>query len=327
MSFLCRAGRDLFTRFAPFIKKLKISSPGRQLLHRSARIEKTSLLRGSMTVEASVILPCFLFFFINLSSSLEMIRLQANIMYAVHEAGNEICLYGSLLTEEMRTVGQTGHAGSVSDSTGPVETEEGTVSDLIIGEILSKTYVKSRIEDELGNSYLSKSPLKNGSESLNFLGSSFGDGDIVDVKLSYRVETPINIVAPSGFYMPGRFYGHLWNGYEINGDSQSLDQEKIVYITEDSEVYHVSTACTHLKLTIRPVLFSEVGDARNSGGGRYSPCEICARGEAPDTVYIGAQGDRYHYSDDCYTLTRSYTAVPLSDVEDTHRPCMRCGGG
>ena len=65
-----------------------------------------------MTIEAAVVLPCFLFFFINLSSSLEMIRLHGNLEYALHNAGNEVCLYGSLLTDEMRNLGKTGHVSA-----------------------------------------------------------------------------------------------------------------------------------------------------------------------------------------------------------------------
>ena len=323
MSFLCRVDRYKHTLFAHKNKYLN-SSPGRQLLHRSARIEKTSLLRGSMTVEASVILPCFLFFFINLSSSLEMIRLQSNMMYALHDVGNEMCLYGSLLTDEIKDMGPAGHE---KDGQGPGKEEADNTddhfTDLITGSLFSQTYVKTRIEEELGDKYLSGSPMKPG--SMRFVGSAFGENDIIDVRLSYEVETPIRWISPSGFSLPGRFYGHLWNGYELDGQEQSLIQEQIVYITDDSEVYHVTTSCTHLRLTIRPVSYAEVSSERNLGGNKYHPCEVCARGEAPDTVFVGAWGDRYHYSDDCYTLTRSYTAVPLSEVEDSHKPCSRCG--
>ena len=325
MSFLCRAGRHKHTLF-DHKKIYRISSPGRQLLHRSVRIEKTSLLQGSMTVEASVILPCFLFFFINLSSSLEMIRLQSNVQYALHKAGNEVCLYGSLLTEELKEMGPAGHGGSKQESApGDAGDEADQISELITGMLLSQTYVRSAMESELTKTYLEESPLKNGPDSFDFAGSLFDENDIVDIRLTYGVETPIKWISPAGFSMPARFYGHLWNGYELEGGGLAPVQEQIVYITDDSEVYHVTTTCTHLKLSIRPVSYADVSGERNTGGARYYPCEVCASGSAPDVVYVGSWGDRYHYLDDCYTLTRSYTAVPLSEVEDSHRPCMRCG--
>ena len=332
MSFLCGImHRHNYKKDTSFI----IPSPG-QLLTHLFRIEKTSLLSGSMTVEAAVVLPCFLFFFMNLSSSLQMIALHGNLEYALHSAGNEICLYGSLLTDPMKELGSTGHVssssaeGAASSEHADEHADEEAGSELmayIQGGILSGTYVGYRIEEELGEEYISSSPLRNGMSGLNFFGSTLSkDSDIVDIKLSYPVETPFDLVGAGSFYMAERFYGHLWNGYEIEGTGGSLDQEQIVYITEDSEVYHVTTSCTHLKLSVRGVEYADVPECRNNGGGRYSPCEVCASGDRPDIVYITSEGDRYHYSSECYTLTRTYSAVPLSDVEESHRPCSRCGG-
>ena len=327
MSFLCGMGIRLF----PFKNTTMgtIPSPG-QMANSLFRIEETSLLRGSMTVEAAVVLPCFLFFFINLSASLQMIALHGNLEYALHSAGNEVCLYGSLLTDEMKGLGETGHVSGEETSSSSPSGESDGASDImtyITGEVLSATYVKYRIETELGDEYLASSPLRNGASSLTFLGSTIGkDNDIVDIKLSYAVKTPLETIGIGGFYMAGRFYGHLWNGYEIEGTGTELSQEQIVYVTEDSEVYHVTTSCTHLRLSVRAVDYLDLDECRNSSGGRYYPCSVCASGEHPDVVCITTDGDRYHYSDQCYTLTRSYTAVPISQVEDTHRPCSRCGG-
>ena len=343
MSFLC--GRLLHPDHLNSKQEGK-SSPGQQLLLSfCSRIEKTSLLAGSMTVEAAIVLPVFLFFFINLSASLEMIRLYGNLEYALHGAGNEVCLYGSLLTEPMKDLGATGHVGpadsgnsgssasdgspEMPDTPGGGNVSSGDIDSILAiaeGTALSYTYVRYRMTDELGEDYLDSSPLTSGSSGLNFYGSSI-DNDILDIRLSYRVETPFNIAGIRSFMMAGRFYGHLWNGYALTGNAASESEEQIVYITENSEVYHLTTSCTHLRLSVRPVDYSSVGDERNGSGGNYYPCEICARGEAPDTVYICTSGDRYHFDGECYTLTRTYSAVPLSEVEDSRRPCSRCGGG
>ena len=330
MSFLCGMIKTHKKTHYTFFPK---PSPG-QLLLKMFRIEKTSLLRGSMTVEASVVLPCFLFFFINLSSSLRMIALHGNLEYALHAAGNEVCLYGSLLTDPMKNLGGTGHisASQTSDGESGENSENSPENEFdlmsyVQGGILSGTYVKYRMEEELGEEYLANSPLKNGASGLLFYGSSISEnGDIIDIKLSYSVKTPLDVIGAGPFYMAGRFYGHMWNGYEIEGTGSELGQVRMVYITEDSEVYHVTTACTHLRLSVRGVEYELLDECRNNNGGRYTPCEICASGEHPETVYITSEGDRYHYSSECFTLTRSYRAVPLSDVEDTHRPCSRCGG-
>ena len=328
MSFLCGTTPNLHTKFNRYAFFSKDPSPGRN--KDTSRIEKTSLSCGSMTVEAAVVLPLFLFFFINLSSSLDMIMLHSDLQYSLHNAGNELCLYGSLLTEEMKGLGATGHTGAAEGHSDD-GAAEGTPSDSVLdveGIALSYTYVKYRMAGELGEEYLSGSPLRNGSLSLNFLGSSIGeDSDFVDIKLSYAVKTPLDSIGMPVMYMAGRFYGHLWNGYEISGSDESLDQERIVYITADSEVYHITPACTHLKLSVRGLDPADLDNERNGSGGRYYPCTVCAHGDVPDTIYVCSEGDRYHYDFDCYTLTRNYSPVPLSEVEDSHRPCSRCGGG
>ncbi len=348
MSFLCG-----MLSFQHNIIRKRFPSPGRkQLLPQIiSRIEKTSLLGGSMTVEAAVVLPVFLFFFINLSASLEMIRLYGNLEYALHSAGNEVCLYGSLLTDPIKDLGMTGHIGAAGsggssevvsepgsatgsggeDSSGAGNSSQEDINSILEmaeGTAISYTYVRYRMIDELGEDYLNSSPLTNGTNSLNFYGSSIDAGnDCIDIRLSYRVGTPFDIAGIRSFMMAGRFYGHLWNGYAVSGNTAEETREQIVYITENSEVYHLTTACTHLRLSVRAVDYADVGDERNRGGGNYYPCEICARGDAPETVYICSEGDRYHYNGECYTLTRTYTAVPISEVVDSRRPCSRCGGG
>ena len=53
--------------------------------------EKTN---ASMTVEASILLPLFLFFFLNLGCALEMIRLHGNLQLALWETGSKLSVYG-----------------------------------------------------------------------------------------------------------------------------------------------------------------------------------------------------------------------------------------
>ena len=201
----------------------------------------------------------------------------------------------------------------------------GTVSGRMnAGDVSTGTLEYAVSDDGLIDEALDKALF--GEYLMRYMGR-YGDADESDIRLSCRVGTPYNIAGIHSFMMAGRFYGHLWNGYAVNGDASSASQEQIVYITENSEVYHLTTSCTHLRLSVRPVDLASVGNERNGSGGIYYPCEVCARGDAPGTVYICSSGDRYHYSGECYTLTRTYTTVPISEVADSRRPCSRCGGG
>ncbi len=340
--------------FSDMISKIKPFSGCK----RSGKIVKRTLshfARGSMTVETAIVLPLFLIFFINLSSAVEMIRLHGNIAMALWDTGSKLSFYGALLTEPVKDMGRTGHQdidiygesendGQLNEGTrNDTQNTEGTSGDIhdkeqqnetgkiILRElgdlVISYAYIRNRLVSYLGSDYLNNSPIAGGSDGLCMIESELiGDDDIIDIGVTYRVSPPIDFGKLLTFRMSNRYYAHLWNGYNVGGDKGTEKREKIVYITEDSEVYHTSTSCTYLKLAIRPSTMSALPGERNMSGGTYSRCLLCGWGDAPHTIYLCDEGGRYHYSRDCYSLKRNYKAVSLKSVQGTHRPCSRCGG-
>lgn len=112
---------------------------------------------------------------------------------------------------------------------------------------------------------------------------------------------------------------HAWCGY-----TNPYCEEGYVYITDDSEVYHLSRDCTHIKLTIEEISPGEVKSRRNSNGNRYRPCSICHSALSDEKLFITPEGDRYHNSITCSGLKRTVRAIRLSEKGD-RRPCSRCG--
>ena len=112
--------------------------------------------------------------------------------------------------------------------------------------------------------------------------------------------------------------------YEEEQQEESPEDDRIVYITEEKVVYHQSLDCPSLNLVITSCLFSDVSQKRNTAGGKYYPCEKCAKGARPDTVFIAKIGDRYHYRRDCSGLKRTITQITLSEARKTRRVCKRC---
>ena len=53
-----------------------------------------------MTVEAAILLPVFLFFFLNLLSFLEILRLHGKIEMGLWDVGSDLCLYSYAFTGE-----------------------------------------------------------------------------------------------------------------------------------------------------------------------------------------------------------------------------------
>ncbi len=293
-------------------------------------IKRTFLhpIKGSMTVETAMVLPLFLVFFVNLASSIEMIRLHSNISFALWDTGKKISYYGSFLSNPIKSLGKTGHnALTTGDDSGLRTEEEKDMADTLLGElgdlVISYTYIKNKVVDKLGNDYLESSPLTG---DISFWESDLFKDDVVDITMTYKVSPPIMPEELIGFRMYNRYYAHIWNGYDVSGEGNEKEDDRIVYITKDSEVYHTNVNCTYLKLSVRPTAYSSLGEERNSDGGRYGRCLICGWGAAPAVVYICDEGGKYHYSRSCFTLRRSYSAVSLKSVRNTHRPCSRCGG-
>lgn len=262
-------------------------------------------LKAGMTVEASIVLPLFLFFFLNLGSALEMIRLHGNIQLALWRTGSELAVYGYAV-----------------DRGG---TPEGTQDDWwtrLSGAAFSSVFVKARLVNLLGEEYLDNSPLADGTGSLMLWESRlFGEGDTIDLIVTYSVAPWSRAVGFLPFRMTNRYYAHIWNGYAIPENPQ--DRE-LVYVAETGQVFHITRDCTHLRLSVRQIGAGELKNARNQYGKKYTFCEKCARGGRVEIIYITDEGDRYHYKRGCPGLKRTVRSMPKEDARKRYRPCSRC---
>ncbi len=99
-----------------------------------------------MTLETALILPLFLFFFLNLGSAVEMLRLHGNLAFALRDVGSRLCVYGSA-------------AETFSEGERPELPELADIA-------LSYTYVKGEVTELLSKQYLDASPLQFGTASL-----------------------------------------------------------------------------------------------------------------------------------------------------------------
>lgn len=272
---------------------------------------KRNNAEASMTVEASVVLPLFIFFFLNLSTSIEMIRLHGNLQLALWEAGNCVTVYGGMTWEEEAGVvreGQEEIAGTQEDSWWME----------LIGVVGAYTYVKAQLVEYLGEDYLESSPLTNGVNSLQFLESNvYESEDCFEVVVTYSVSPMSSIAGFIPFRMTNRYYGHLWNGYEIP------EGEIFVYIAESGRVYHTNRECTHLQLSVQKVECQEAIDSRNAHGEKYKACEKCWDSALAGMVFITEEGNCYHSTSSCAGLKRTIICVPASEVEKWSL-CSRC---
>lgn len=258
------------------------------------RLPGKRLLSASMTVEAAVILPICLIFFMNIGYAIEMIRLHNNLQYALTVSGNRSALYGSVVGE------------STAES------------------VLATVYLRESVIACLGKSYLEDSPLTYGCNGMNFLESEMlTEKDHVDVTLTYSVSPFTSFSGLFRFRMANRYYAHRWNGYDVLSEGQ--DCEEIVYVTESGQVVHLDKGCKHLCLTVREVACDSIERERNASGGRYSACERCYREDMCGDLFVTKEGNRYHSRRDCSGLKRTVYAIGSNEAEERgYRICSDC---
>lgn len=280
------------------------------------------LLQASMTVEAALVLPLFLYFMGQVLYLFDMVRLQSSMLAALHETGTQISEYAYYL----RFGGDAAEQGGVH-------------SDILQGIAggnewtslaLSETYVRDSVAKQIGKEWLANSCIEGGTSGISYLQSGILSGDdIVDLVADYRIKPFLPVFGLRSMAAQARYYGHAWVGYSGEGDESagesSEEDEQTVYITPTGVVYHKDVGCTYLKPSVRTISAAELGTARSRDGSKYYACERC-RPAAAGNVVITSEGNRYHSSASCTAIQRDIQAVSLSEIKSTRRACSKCGG-
>lgn len=250
--------------------------------------------KGSVTVETALVLPLFLFLFINIISLFEMIHIHTLLDSGLTRAGQEISSYAPLV-------------------------------DNYENVLLTEVYVKERVIQIVGRDRINRSPIIGGTTGIMLWRSEIKEeNDVIDLVMTYRVEPWLPIYGVGEMTLINRCYIKAYTGYEKK--EYSGNEEKY-YVADTGEVYHLYRSCTHLQLTITLIETEKLEQARNENGSKYKPCEICWEEETEtEQCYITPQGDRYHLSVSCTGLKRTIYVITESQIGN--RPlCSRCGGG
>lgn len=250
--------------------------------------------QGSLTVEAALVLPLFLFFMI------------AAIQYAA--ALDAAVRYGAALSQTGKTMAAAAYA---------VQHEAGEGG--AAAAALSGAYAHQKVVALAGKSKAVK--------NINMALSSFlQEDDRIDLVMTYQIRSPVGLVKLPGNFFLQRACVRAWTGRSESGGADREDREgegkELVYVTQTGSVYHEDPNCTHLRLSIRRIDREAVDSLRNSGGEKYHACEKCGGGSGAG-VYITNEGNRYHGSLSCSGLKRTVRQV---DREECGlRACKKCG--
>jgi len=270
-------------------------------------INKLKNNRGSLSLEAAIALPIFIFAFFSIISWIEIFRAYGEIETSMCRSGREIALYSS--ASELI---QNGDSLEDLDSS-------------FISTVLSDGYTYYRLETDYINGIgQSTKVTQNNLSILSLANSNMSlSEDKININITYKVSPLVNYFDIFGVYITNSCYLHPWTGYSISENTMSENEERMVYVTETGTVYHLSKSCTYLDLSIQTVSASDISSSRNLNGSTYSSCELCDP-QLEGLLFITSYGDRYHCSLTCSGLKRTINEIPLSEASETLNCCSRC---
>ena len=249
---------------------------------------------GSMTIEAALLLPIVLFFFLHLAGVMEMLRFHGKLEAALWNTGNQIALYADTFPELVETMPDVG---------------------------VSYLFVQNQVKAFLGEDYLKASPLVYGTEGLNYLRSDYMDEDeCVDIVVTYQVKPQVTIF-PFGYRRMGsRYYARCWTGYDVTKEEQA---HRYVYVTPHGEVWHNTPECTYIYHEVESVPAAQISELKNDRGEAYELCKFCGNESEGEQVYFTREGEKYHLRSNCSAIYKDIQAVEWYEGI-SYRPCSRC---
>ena len=281
---------------------------------RIVTILKRTSQPASVTLEAALILPFFMFAMLSLMSIFEALRIQSVLQAALHQAGREtaVLAFDAKFTSE---IANEDMAKELSPDA------EGFTS------AACHLYASARAREYIRENLAGDGSIAGGISGINFLFETpYSENYSIDIIARYSIEP---------FFIPGkilsipmeiRYFSHAWLGYAEGKISEDYDAgtEEIVYITQTGSAYHRDIACTYLKPTVSSTDFGNISSKRNKSGAVYYPCEACGAFVSGTHVFITDYGNRYHSKENCSKIYREIQAVYLSEVGGRHE-CSKCG--
>ena len=243
--------------------------------------------KGSLTLEAAVVVPLFFFAMLSLICVLEMMTVKSTMRHALYSAGREISQQSYVI---------------------PLTTGVG---------------LKQRIVKTVGKERIERSLIRGGVAGIDCSRTICYQGNAeYDLSVRYRMEVPILCFKLPMVTCEEELKVKGWTGLSTGTKTEEADT--VVYVTKEGTVYHKDMFCTYLVMSVKTTTWEEIGSLRNQSGGRYYACESCGR-SADNTgrLYITDYGDRYHVSIGCSTLKRVVYAVPYHEVSE-RGGCAKC---
>lgn len=308
------------------------------ILNNRRLYKKDFLIKGSLTVEAALVFPIFLFAITAILYFIQIINIQERLQQGITQMALDTSKYAYVYqyvkeykADEKENNKDNIHYKESSSTIKKVKKEDST--EAFIATSIDSIYFKMMLPKYVDEKVMNHSCIKDGMSGIHtFMSSFMKDGEDIDIILTYTIKIPIPI--PSLKEIPliqrVRLRGFCGRKYEEENNETETEineetDETYVYITETGTVYHTDENCSHLRLSIEVVEFTMVEELRNEYGGKYYPCNLCLdeKEVSNHSVFIAKTGDRYHKDINCSGLKRTVFTINIKDVGD-RTLCSRC---
>ena len=308
-------------------------------------------VKGTMTMEAAVIMPIFIIVIMSFTTVLHIIYVQMCVQSAIDYVGMSIqakgIVYDYIYSTTDRVLDDTKH--SITDM---ILNGTGLPDNELFGEALDWSFSQLRdagvnkvfdvmVEEEV-NRQLKTLDADYSCIVGGLSGIEYGDSSIVsnegdfEIVAKYKVKIPIffsrNIKFKISQGIRAKMFGGSITMPNIKNDEEIADADQTqitVYITEHGDVYHRSKDCVYLTNRMIKEKLSEMVDKRNNSGGKYYMCERCGS-ETPlmsdKYVYYSVEGERYHVSLKCPSISRNMKETNIEEIGG-RKECAKCGTG
>ena len=257
--------------------------------------------RGYITVEASLVVPLFLFFMLAMSGIFMVLMAEAHVHQSLAAATDYITEYCYL---EQKLLSQKEEKKTSKDK------EFVNVDNLIDAVIL-----KQQLSKYIGDDFYVEKVISGGKSGILVqVQSDKSNSKIMIATASYQAKVVLPLLGTYSINLSNQIKQKAFVGFT---EEEYNNSDYFVYVTPNREAYHMRRDCTHLVLDV-----SAVSSNRK---GNYEPCFYCGIKKCGKTIYIAKHGEVYHNQRGCVGLKRTVRRVKLSSVEGIGA-CERCGG-
>lgn len=257
--------------------------------------------KGYITVEASLVVPLFLFFMLGMSGLYMVLLTEAHIHQALASAVDYVAQH-SYLEQKL-----------LDDKT---RQEEGETTKKLqkIDKLVDYTVLRQKFNYYLGESTYINRVVVGGKNGISLQVTADADNKkIMVVTATYFIKVALPLLGTYSIHMSNQIKQKTFVGFS---KEEYMGDDYYVYVTPNREAYHLRRDCTHLVLDIRTVSANK----RKA----YVPCCYCGTTQNGNKIYVTKENEIYHSTKDCVGLKRTVSRVKISTVKGIG-VCSRCG--